>query len=197
MLTFSEISFHGCEKMDVDHSSEQWIFEFLKQWFSGLFKGFKNQDSQVQAEILKRCGIACAHPQAVNFFQKAWRKSQNIDQFIETLNHEYQGNTFTRKYESSIEVQYSKCYCPLRRLNLVDSPLLRNCSGSWLNEVFTSTLNTPISIKIVKTICSGADSCLFDIKFNLEEKNSLLEFQIYLKEALKLRRQGDEGLLDF
>ncbi|MFX1508233.1 MAG: hypothetical protein ACFFDC_19270 [Promethearchaeota archaeon] len=183
--------------MDEDHSSEHWVFEFLKKWFLGLFKGFKNHSSQVQADILKKCGIACAHPQAVNFFQEAWRKSQNIDQYIEILNHEYKANIFTKKYESSIQVQYSKCYCPLRRLNLVDSPLLQNCSGSWLHEVFKTALNTPISVKIVKTICSGADSCLFNLEFHHKEKNSLLEFQIYLKEALKLRRQVDEGLLDF
>jgi hypothetical protein len=183
--------------MDENDSSEQWIFEFLKQWFLGLFKGFKNQSSQVQAEILKKCGIACAHPQAVNFFQETWQKSQNIDQFLETLNHKYQGNAFIKKHESSIQVQYSKCYCPLRQLNIVDSPLLRNCSRSWLQEVFESSLNVPISVKILKTICNGADSCSFDVEFHLEEPNSLLEFQIYLKEALKLRRQGDEGLLDF
>ena len=183
--------------MNEHNGSDQWVFEFLKQWFLGLFKGFKNQSNQVQAEILKKCGIACAHPQAVNFFRESWKKSQNINQFIHTLNNQYQGEVFTQKSESSIQVRYSKCYCPLRQRELVDSSLLRYCSCSWLHEVFEATLNTSIEVKIVKTMCSGADSCLFNIVFHIEDKNSLLEFQIYLKEALKLRRQGDEGLLDF
>ncbi|UCG03981.1 MAG: hypothetical protein JSW11_08330 [Candidatus Heimdallarchaeota archaeon] len=180
--------------MDKHHASEQWILEFLKQWLLGLFQGLENQPREVNTDILKSCGIACANPQAVEFFRKAWKRSQNIEQFIETLNHHYQEEVFIIKPESSIQVRYSKCYCPLRQIKLVDSSLLRNCSHFWLEEVFESALNVPVKVKIVKTMCSGANSCIFKVSLPSKDENSLLEIQVYLKEALKLRQQIDEGL---
>lgn len=183
--------------MTEHNDSDQWIIEFLKQWFLGLSKGLEGQSQQVHADILKFCGIACAHPQAANFFRKAWQRSENLDKFILTLNQHYQQNVFVKKHEFSIQVQYSKCYCPLRQLKLVTSSIFRDCSRSWLQEVFESALSIPVHVKTVKTMCSGANSCLFIVTFPSMNEKPLLEFQIYLKEALKLRQQVDKGLIDF
>lgn len=46
-------------------------------------------------------------------------------------------------------------------------------------------------------MCSGANACLFIVTFPSMDENPLLEFQIYLKEALKLRQQVDKRLIDF
>ncbi|MFX1283412.1 MAG: hypothetical protein ACFFB5_07145 [Promethearchaeota archaeon] len=177
--------------------SEKWTLKFLKQWFSGLIRGLECHSEQVHNNISKHCGRACAHPQAVNFFREAWEKTKNIDRFIQLLNQKYQSGVFNKKSETSISVHYSKCYCPLWQLELVDSSIFRNCSSFWLREVFESALNIPVHVKTIQTICNGATKCLFEVEFPLGAiDTSLTEFQIYLKEAIKLRYQVDEGHFD-
>jgi hypothetical protein len=160
---------------------------FLKQWFLGLFKGLKAQSDEIQSQIFKNCGVACAHPQAADFFKKAWRKSKCFDDFIQILNQKYEYEVFKKQSDGSVQVQFSKCYCPFREFGVIESSLFHICSNAWLQEVFESALNVPVNVTTRTTLCRGAEKCVFSITFPSCDNTHLVECQSYLKEALRIR----------
>jgi hypothetical protein len=168
---------------------EEWnneIKPFLQQWLSNLFNGLMTQSEDSRSEILKHCGLACAHPQANVFFQEAWKKTSNLDSFLSLLNKKYCREVFTQRSRKTISVKYDKCYCPLRQLNLVDSSLLGICARFWLKEVFESALNVSVNVQTKQTICNDGKQCNFLIHL-VDKENLLLDYQTYIRDILKLK----------
>ena len=169
---------------------------FLKQWLTGLIIGLKDQNEEIQTQILKNCGVACAHPQAADFFKKAWSKSKSFEDFIQVLNQKYACEVFKQQSDGSVQVQFSKCYCPFRQFNVIESSLFQICSNAWLQEVFESALNVPVNVTTKKTLCCGAEKCEFSITFPSSDIRHLAECQSYLKEALRMRYTLDKEFFD-
>lgn len=136
---------------------------FLQQWFSGLIEGIQELSDETWPKILELTGRACARIHAVDLFKETWVNSKNLDDFLLNINGVLGDKIFKKISRNQISVTYQKCSCPLVTLELVNSPVLCNCSPSWLIESFGAILDTSIEVTTDQTILRGADSCRFKI----------------------------------
>ncbi|MFW9854808.1 MAG: hypothetical protein ACFFFG_07090 [Candidatus Thorarchaeota archaeon] len=134
---------------------------FLKEWFSGLLEGIKELDDETWPRILELTGRACARVHAVELFRETWKNSKDLDEFLVNINAALGEKVFSRIDQNQISATYKSCSCPLVTLELVDSPILCNCSPSWLIENFESVLDTRIDVSTEGTILQGSDRCHF------------------------------------
>ena len=145
--------------------SEDYLFAFLKEWFSGLIKGIEALNDETWPKVLEMTGRACAKIHSSDLFLKIWGESKNLDEFLESMN-QYIGEDIYRRIDSNtLKVSYSKCKCPLVNSGLVDSPLICGCSPNWLLENFEAILKTDLDITTEETILRGAENCRFTISF--------------------------------
>ncbi|MFX0016992.1 MAG: hypothetical protein ACFFBQ_19765 [Promethearchaeota archaeon] len=151
----------------VDENLE-WDTEFqhfLKEWFSGLIAGIEKLNDDIWPKVLELTGRACAHVHSNELFWETWEATRKLDEFLKKINEIYGEKVFEIIDDNTISVFYSKCTCPLVEHGLVDSPLLCNCSPSWLAENFESILQKPVTVTTKKTILQGAKSCNFIISW--------------------------------
>jgi hypothetical protein len=139
---------------------------FLQQWFSGLIEGIQGLDDETWPKILELTGRACARIHAVDLFQETWEKSKDLDSFLVNINSALGEKVFHRINTNQINATYEKCSCPLVALELVDSPILCNCSPSWLIENFETILDAHIEVTTEQTILRGSDTCNFTLTIN-------------------------------
>ena len=139
--------------------------DFLKEWFSGLMEGIERLNDETWPKLLEMTGRACARVHAVELFEKTWEDSNNIDDFIININESMDEKIFKKIDDNTLSVTYLACKCPLVNMNLVNSPLLCNCSPNWLMENFETIFGKPVTVKTEKTILRGDKSCNFTISF--------------------------------
>lgn len=147
--------------MNDENKWKKCVQPFLKQWFNGLLTSLARQPRNIQEEIFLECGSACAHPQAVAFFQKAKMDSKNLKEFLATLNNKYELEVFKYINEDTIQVKYPRCYCPLVELDLVNTPFICECGCSWLQETFSKSLGKSVTVQKNYTILNGSEVCEF------------------------------------
>ena len=152
------------ENLDWDETFKS----FIKEWFSGLIAGIERQNDETWPKILELTGRACARVHSNELFWTTWEATRNIDDFLEKINEAYKEKVFKRQDDDTILAHYSKCTCPLVEHGLVDSPLLCNCSPSWLAENFETMLNKTVTVITENTILRGAKSCNFIISFGTQ-----------------------------
>ena len=136
---------------------------FLKEWFSGLIEGMEKINDETWPKVLEMTGRACARVHSGELFRKTWESTKNVDKFIIEINEAMGEEIYKKLDNSTLSASYSKCKCPLVRYNLIDSPLLCECSPNWLMENFETILGKPVSVKTEKTILRGAKNCYFII----------------------------------
>jgi hypothetical protein len=136
---------------------------FLKEWFSGLMVSIENLDKEIRPKVLEMTGRACAQAHAVDLFRKTWETAKSIDDFIPAINKAMGIEIYKKIDDKTISAVYSKCYCPLVNIGLVNSPILCNCSPNWILENFEAILDKPITVTTKNTVLRGADSCNFII----------------------------------
>ncbi|MFX0171324.1 MAG: hypothetical protein ACFE9L_05340 [Candidatus Hodarchaeota archaeon] len=143
------------------HEWDERMHKFFKQSSSNLLRDLENQTERIRDRILSYCEKSCVYPQLVNFLQESWDISEGIDQLIVLLNQKYQEEVFIKVSEKIIHTAYSKCYCQFFQLNLISSPVICECSCSWLKEVFEKILGKRINVQIIQSIARGAQMCEF------------------------------------
>jgi hypothetical protein len=136
---------------------------FLKEWFSGLMASIESLDEEIKPKVLEMTGRACARAHAVDLFKKTWEKAKNIDDFIPAINKAMRLEIYRKIDDKTLSASYSKCYCPLVNIGLVNSPILCNCSPNWLLENFETILDKQVTVTTKNTVLRGADSCNFII----------------------------------
>ena len=138
---------------------------FLKSWFSGLFKGIEKLEDDTWPKLLEMTGRACAQIHSGDLFHTTWQKSSNIEDFVNKLKQTFGEEIYIKKANNTISVSYTRCKCPLVHSGLVDSPIICNCSPSWLLHNFESVLGTNVEVKTNQTILRGAKTCEFSLSF--------------------------------
>ena len=138
---------------------------FLKSWFSGLFKGIEKSEDDSWPKLLEMTGRACAQVHSGDLFHNTWENSNNFEDFIKKLNQTLGEEIYIKKDNNTILVSYTRCKCPLVHSGLVDSPIICNCSPSWLLQNFEAVLGTNVEVKTHQTILKGANTCDFSISF--------------------------------
>jgi predicted hydrocarbon binding protein len=141
------------------------FFVFLKEWFKGLMKGIEESNDGTWPKILEMTGRACAQVHSCTLFNESWKNAKNLDEFIVIIN-QYMGEEIYKKLDdTTLTVSYSKCKCPLVISGLIDSPLICECSPSWLMENFENILNRSVSVTTKHTILRGSKTCEFIVSF--------------------------------
>ena len=147
-----------------DLDSETQIF--FKDWFKHLMKGFEKYDDDVKKKVLASTGKMCSESFALSQFEKAWKQTGRLDSFLTILNETMgEGEELYRlEGEKTIHATYPKCYCPLVGFGLVESPIICNCSTSWLETSFGKTLGKEVQVEKLGSVKNGDLSCRFIVR---------------------------------
>ena len=139
----------------------------LKDWFSILMATIEQQQEDVRAQILSLCGETCAI-WATDTFKKIWSDSDNLKEFLQKMNTQMcEGdNVYRYVNENTVEIAYPKCLCPIVGFDLISSPMLCNCSSSWLKTNFEATFGKHVDVKRINTVLNGSSSCSFMVRLN-------------------------------
>jgi len=62
-----------------------------------------------------------------------------------------------------VDLNESHCFCPLVQSGITKNPNLCHCTKTFDQSMYERLLNTTVSIKILKTILKGDDSCVFEV----------------------------------
>ena len=143
----------------------KWVKGFLKNWFDGLMKGMENLEGETRGIALEHAGRNCARVSALETFKSAWDNTDNIDDALEFLNKEFKTGTYKKIANNAVQVTYAKCYCPLVRLELVNSPHLCDCSVAWHRENFEEVLNKPVKVTVDEAVLRGGEKCRLTVSF--------------------------------
>ncbi|MBN1225288.1 MAG: hypothetical protein JXB23_18715 [Candidatus Aminicenantes bacterium] len=135
--------------------------KIVYDWILSLMKSMdKHLDDEDKVKLLEDCGRACAQRHAKT---EAAKHKGSLDAWLGAL-RKWVGAENVRLEGNSIQVTYSKCFCPL----VQDSPPLMaenfcGCSRGWLKEVFETVVDRPVEVKMEDSIMSGGKQCRFSI----------------------------------
>lgn len=165
------VLFSGRLQEDVEEKLQLKPAEYnhVKFWFKSLFKELEKDEENVNPDdILENCGRACAHKHKVASAAASARKKikdmKNLDEVAEVLNKNRVGGGNLQKEGNLLTDRYTRCYCPLRRSGLVESPKLCECTLGWAKEVYGIVWGKPVEVKLLKSIGRGDDYCKISIK---------------------------------
>ena len=136
----------------------------LKTWFTVLMNTIEKQDTKTRNGLLATCGAACAS-HATNAFREIHTESKDLTDFIQKANEKLCEDEAFYHYvdESTIEIRYPRCLCPLVDQGLISSPVLCGCSSSWLKTNMEAALERPVDVRRINTALDGESSCKFEI----------------------------------
>jgi hypothetical protein len=139
---------------------------FFQIWFGALISGVKEIDPESVSLVFKYTGEKCAESFAKNTFLETWKESQSLESFIGGLNQKIGDGAelFQIIDESTIEATYPRCFCPLVDFGLISSPLICNCSNSWLESNFKDAMGKSVLVDRLESVRGGSDKCRFRIK---------------------------------
>jgi predicted hydrocarbon binding protein len=116
----------------------------------------------ISLEIMKQCGGEC-----FNRHQLARRlttESLSVDDIIRILNR---GSVSVKRTgPGTITTEYQICLCHIVKRTRTPFPsnTYCHCSVGWWQRLFESALKKPVTVELVQSIISGADSCQFIIR---------------------------------
>ena len=135
----------------------------IQKWISCLIAELdEHVDEETAAKMLEECGRQC---QSQSFIKKAksiYKKSKNIDEFIDKFSQVY-GNL--HREGENIYIIYPKCYCTFVK-NLRPEKLSAtycNCSRGWAKALFEGALGRPVKVVMEESIMNGDKQCKFRI----------------------------------
>jgi predicted hydrocarbon binding protein len=139
----------------------------LKEWFTVLINTIEEQPQEIREKLLSVCGSACAG-HAIDAFKKVYSESNNLEEYLQNLNTKLCKGEDVYRYvsENTIEVAYPRCFCPIVGFKLITSPILCNCSSSWLKTNLEATLDKTVEVRKISTALSGNSTCSFKIKLS-------------------------------
>jgi predicted hydrocarbon binding protein len=152
-------------EQDVMSDKEQYL-KHLRMWLEAMFSGLEEQtDEKTRVSMLESCGRACARHGRVVSEAKAIKSSgKRIDELLDNLSRETSGLVEWRREGNVVQLVYKKCFCPLRKEELVESPTFCSCSCGWIREVFETASGKPVKVECQQTIGRGNPICKFIIR---------------------------------
>lgn len=140
---------------------------FFQIWFGALIKGVEQIDEESVSLVFKYTGEKCAESFAKNTFLETWKESQSLESFIGGLNQKIGDGAelFQIVDTNKIEATFPRCFCPLVDFGLISSPLICNCSNSWLKSNFKDAMGKEVVVDRLESVRSGSDKCRFRISY--------------------------------
>jgi predicted hydrocarbon binding protein len=150
---------------DVLSDKEQYL-KHLHMWLEVMFSALEQQtDEETRTSMLESCGRACARHGGVVTKAKAIKDNgKKIDELLDNLSRETSGLVEWRREGNVVQLVYKKCFCPLRKEELVKSPTFCSCSCGWIREVFETASGKPVKVECQQTIGRGDPICKFIIR---------------------------------
>lgn len=135
----------------------------MERWITCLISGLdEHADEETRVKVLEQCGRQC---QSQSFIQKAknvYKKSKNLDDFIDKLGKVYKN---LHSKENNIYIIYPKCYCSF--VNKIPPGQLSatycNCSRGWAKALFEEALGRSVEVIMEESIMKGDKQCKFRI----------------------------------
>ena len=142
---------------------EERLKEHLRAWFEAAMTSLeKGVDEKTRVTLLESCGRACAyHGSFVEHARTIREGRRKIDELLDQLSGQTQGQVVWQRNGDSIQVVYKRCFCPLRGAGLVQSPSFCKRSAGWPREVFETASGRPAKVEIPETIGRGDSICKF------------------------------------
>ncbi|NIO36417.1 hypothetical protein GTO27_01795 [Candidatus Bathyarchaeota archaeon] len=133
----------------------------LEKWISCIIEGLdEHVDEETRREILERCGRQCQSQSFIKKAQSIYRKSKNVDEFLDEFKKVYRQ---LRREGDNVYIIYPKCYCSF--VNKIPHEKLSatycNCSRGWAKALFEGVLGKSVEVIMEKSIVNGDDECKF------------------------------------
>mgnify|MGYP002396982397 FL=1 len=134
-----------------------------ERWIATLVAGLdEHADRGTAATILEECGRQCQSKAFVEKARGIYKKSRDIDDFLERFGQIYR---HLHREGGKVYIIYPKCYCP--QVNKIPKGRLSgtycNCSRGWAKALFEGALGRPVEVVLEKSIINGDGQCKFRI----------------------------------
>jgi len=140
--------------------------ELLQEWVETLLTGLDDKvDVETRTRLLEACGQTCAvHHGDLEEARRLRGFSGGIDELLVELNRQVgwcgewhrEGDTVTSVCET--------CGCPLVRDGLIElSPIFCECSRGFVQALFETALEKPVTVELRQAIGRGDPVCRFEV----------------------------------
>jgi predicted hydrocarbon binding protein len=135
-------------------------------WLEAVLSSLETQtDEKTRVNMLESCGRACARSGSTGAKAKAIKSGgKKIDELLQELSRETSGLVEWQRDGETVSLKYMRCFCPLRRGELVKSKTFCNCSAGWIKEIFETATGRPVTVRIEQAIGRGDPICRFLIR---------------------------------
>lgn len=134
----------------------------IHKWIYTLASNLdENVTEKTKVLVLENCGRACLTESMKQRAKKVKQESKNVADYLVKLSKVWRHLKLRGK---AVYVEYPRCYCPIVASYKGDLPKTWcNCSRGWIKELFESSLNKPVEVKLEKSVKQGDKICRFKI----------------------------------
>lgn len=131
--------------------------EFHEQWINWVLE-------TVDETAISKIGERCYQNSEWVKMLPAYSGEKDIPQIIAFL-QEALPDFIYQPIENGfiVNLNEKQCFCPLVQSGITKNPNLCHCTKSFDQSMYQQLLKTGVSIKILKTILKGDDSCVFEV----------------------------------
>ena len=115
------------------------------------------------ADTMRKCGGCCLSASVIKTAKKLYKKSNNIEEFLNALNDAGLGGGNLHISGEKIIGIYKSCYCNIPKQIENMNKSYCECSAGWYKRLFSEVFERSVMVKIVDTILNGAAECTFEI----------------------------------
>jgi hypothetical protein len=138
---------------------------FLAGWIKTLLESMdKHLDEDTKKKIMGETGSYCAQQHIIEVLVDIKKNTKNFDEFLEKVNEQLKGTSWTKINEDTLIVTYSKCYCPMIELDMYRTPVQCNCSVGWLKKNLETVLEKAVDVELVQSVLQDGNQCEFKVK---------------------------------
>lgn len=142
------------------------MFDFMKIYFKVMEENIGKLPEGEIGAVYAGCGQNCAKYGVLNEYKKLYEKcSGNMDSMFSSM-HEL-GDVSGRviSSDSEYEMEFPRCLCQLYQEGYLSMPSHCECSKQSILYVLNNLFpEKKVEVKIIGTVLSGNDKCVFRIK---------------------------------
>jgi len=152
---------------DVERYTSTSNYKQKAAWVRGAIERLEQEVGVEKSRtILEQCGRKCCGVTSRKRAKESMNESSTLKEFIEKLNDKgIGGSRLKLEDENKITGGYNVCYCG--QVKHTQEPFLSDtychCSVGWYKQLFESSLNKSVNVKLVQSIICGSETCEFII----------------------------------
>jgi hypothetical protein len=136
------------------------------EWWKNTVYRMENElGIETTKRIMEFCGRKCCGSGHRKTVRKKFEESNSIEEFLDNIS----GKDVTYKLvdKNTILVEYQRCFCGQVKSTKTVFPNMTycQCSTEFNRQYFSSAINRPVKVELVRSVICGDDSCQFIIHF--------------------------------